>query len=124
METIVQKRGSLVQQLQQIPGNDYDVVKITFSKDSKNLTDLILKGKTEGLFVVLLEDNDGIQSHAVGIDVGKKIIYDRMKYKTLVLNVDNLSICCGSDAVFDNIKMGCELKPKFRRPKKLKKIMS
>lgn len=121
MNTMIIQRGSLVQKLQQLRGNGYQVAKIKLTNDSKNLTDLLLKEKTEGLFVVILEDTDGIQSHAVGIDVGKKIIYDCMEDKTLPFNVENLSICCGSDAVFLKLKLGCELKPIVKRPKQFKK---
>ena len=69
MNTMIIQRGSLVQKLQQLRGNGYQVAKIKLTNDSKNLTDLLLKEKTEGLFVVILEDTDGIQSHAVRIDV-------------------------------------------------------
>ena len=84
------------------------------------MCDFLLKEKTEGLFVVVLEDTDGIQQHAVGIDVGKKIIYDCMEDKTLPFTVENLSTCCGSDADFRNIKLGCELKEIVKRQKQIK----
>ena len=73
--------------------------------------------------MVILKDTNGNRSHAVGIDVGKQLIYDCMEDKSLVLNVDNLSICCGSDVVFQSILTGCELKTKFRRLKKLKNVV-
>ena len=121
MATLVKNRGSLFQQLQQLNGHDYDVAKIRLTKDFKNLTDVVLKERKQGLFVVVLEDSGGIPSHAVGIDVGKKIIYDCMEDKNMLLNQDNLSICCGNDAEFVKIGYGCELKPKIKRAKKIKR---
>ena len=117
------KRSSLHQQLQQIPGNVHDVCKVTLHKDyeSKNVTDLILKEKKDGLFVVILKDTNGGQSHAVGIDLQKQLIYDYMEDKSFVLNINNLSIWCGSDTEFHCIAMACELKKTYQRPKKVSK---
>ena len=121
MSTLVQKRGSLFQKMQQLKGHDYDVTKITLTNEFKNLTDVVHKQRKQGLFVVVLEDTTGVTSHAVGIDVGKKIIYDCMEDKNMLLNNDNLSICCGNDAEFVKIVYGCELKPKVKRAKKNKR---
>ena len=118
MTTMVKKRGSLVNQMQQLKGHDYDVLKIKLTKEFKNVNDVVLKQRKHGLFVVVLEDSGGITSHAVGIDVGKKKIYDCMEEKIMLLNHDNLSICCGNDAEFVKIGLGCELKPKAKREKK------
>ena len=118
--TITIQRGSLVQKVRQLRGCGYQVQKIRKSNNGQSLCDFLLKEKTEGLFVVVLEDTDGIQQHAVGIDVGKEIIYDCMEDKTLPFTVENLSVCCGSDAVFRNIKLGCELKQLFKRQKQIK----
>ena len=74
------------------------------------MTDLILNEKKEGLCVILLQDMIGNQSHAVGIDVNKQLIYDCMEEKPLFLNVNNLSICCGSNTVFSSIAVAGELK--------------
>ena len=60
------------------------------------MTDLILIEKDDGLFVAILKDTDVNRSHAVGIDVGKQVIYDCMEEKVFVLNKDSLYICCSS----------------------------
>ena len=75
LKTVVMKRSSLVQQLQQISGNVHDVCKVTLLKDikSQNLTDLILKEKKDGFCVVILKHTNGNRTHAVVIDV-KKIV--------------------------------------------------
>ena len=70
---------------------------------SRNLTDLILNEKKEGLFVAVLSDENGTRSHAVGIDVGKQFIYDCMEDNVMVLNKENVSTCCGVNSVFDQI---------------------
>ena len=77
---------------------------------SKTITDFILKETKKGLFVVLLQDLNRNKSHAVGIGVGKQLIYDCMDDKPLFLNLNNLSICCGSNAVFSSIAVAGELK--------------
>ena len=82
MPTFVQKRGSLFQKMQQLKGHDFDVTKITLTNEFKNITDVILKQRKHGLFVVVLEDTGGIPSHAVGIDVGKKSSMIVWKIKT------------------------------------------
>ena len=119
--TVVMKRSSLVQQLRHIPGNEYDVCRVRLLKDcqSKTITDLILNEKKEGLFVVILQDTNGSRSHAVGIDVDKQLIYDCMEENLFVLNVSNLSICCGSNKVFNRITMAGELKKPYKKPKKM-----
>ena len=122
MTTMVKKRGSLFNQMQQLKGHDYDVFKIKLTKEFNNVNDVVLKQRKHGLFVVVLEDTGGITSHAVGIDVGKKIIHDCMEDKKMLLYQDNLSICCGSDALFVKIIYGCELKKRYQRPKKVKKM--
>ena len=112
IDTMIMKRTSLYQQLQTVSGNQYDVCKVRFCKDvkSKNITDLILNEKKDGIFFALLQDQNKNRSHAVGIDVGKQLIYDCMEDKPLFLNVNNLSICCGSNAVFSSIAVAGELK--------------
>ena len=113
------QRGSLVQKMQELRCG-YHVHKIKRSNNRQSLCDHLIKERNDGLFVVILEDTDGIQQHAVGIDVGNKIIYDCMEDHTLALTVENLSTCCGNDAVFRNMKLGCELKQTNKRPKTIK----
>ena len=116
------KRSSLYHQLHQIPGNQHDLCRVRLLKDrqSKSITDLILHEAKEGLFVVLLKDLNRNRLHAVGIDVAKQLIYDCMENKALVLNVNNLSICCGKNAVFSSIAVAGELKAPYKRPKQTK----
>ena len=71
--------------------------------------------------MVILKDTNEGRSHAVGIDLKKQLIYDCMEDKPFVLNVSNLSICCGSDTQFHSIAMACELKKPYQRPKKVSK---
>jgi uncharacterized protein Veg len=113
------ERGSLLLKLKQLRC-DYQVQKIKGRKNGQSLCDFLLKEKKEGLFVVVLEDTVGIQQHAVGIDVGNNMIYDCMEDETLSFTQDNLSICCGRDAVFRSMKVGCELKHIVKRQKKIK----
>ena len=113
------ERGSLFQRMQQLRCG-YQVQKIKGRNNRQSLCDFLLKEKKEGLFVVVLEDTDGIQHHAVGIDMGNKLIYDCMEDEALSFTKDNLSICCGRDAVFRSMKVGCELKQIVKREKKIK----
>ena len=89
----------------------YDIYKVKLFKDYKsdNSTDLILNERNTGLILVILEDNGGTSSHTVGIDVRKWLILICMEEKAFVSNKDNLSICCGDNAVFRCIKFAAEL---------------
>ena len=98
-------------QIRHIKGIGYEVRKVSLFKDGerKNITDIILKEKKEGLFVAILSDKNGNRSHAVGIDAGRKVIYDCMETKELQLNEENLSICCGLNVLFHRIELAGEL---------------
>ena len=63
----------------------------------------------------ILSDENGIRSHAVGIDVGKQLIYDYMEENVMVLNKENLSTCCGVNGVFDQIAIAGKLKEKMQK---------
>ena len=68
--------SNLFEQLCHVEENQYDLCKVKLHKyyTSPNLTDLILNEKKDGLFVALLNDENGNRSHTVGIDVGKQLI--------------------------------------------------
>ena len=108
---------NLYDQLRFIDGKKYQVCKVSLFKDykSKNLTDLILYEKRDGLFVAILSDKDGNRSHAVGIDAGNQLIYDYMEDKKLHLNEENLSICCGINKEFQRIELAGELQKKRQK---------
>ena len=67
---------------------------------NNNLTTYILTPTTKGLFVVVLRDTNCGRSHTVRINSGLKIIYDCMETHELILNVQNLNKCCGSNKKF------------------------
>ena len=98
--------SSLYKHMHLVKGNLYDVCKISLYKDykSKNLTDLILNEKNNGIVVMILEDENGTTSHAVGINVRRRLFFDCMEKKSLVLEKGNLSICCGVNSVLRRIK--------------------
>ena len=58
--------------------NLYDVFRVRLCKDYKikNLTDLILNEKNNGLSVAILEDESENMSHSVDLNVGKRLICD------------------------------------------------
>ena len=69
-------------------------------KYSNNVAGFILKGVTEGLFIVFLEDKGGEKTHTMGINRGLRVIYDCMETRELKLNRGNHSKCCGPDREF------------------------
>ena len=91
--------------------NLHDVCKVKLCTDyeSKNLTGLVLNEKKNDLFVTILEDETGSVSYAVGINIGRRLIYDCMKQNSLVLNKGNLSICCGANSIFRRINTAAKL---------------
>ena len=113
---------NLCDQLRHLKNNQYDLLKIKLcnSNESNNLTDIILKERSEGLFVAVLKDDNDNMSHAVGIDVSKQVIYDCMEEKILELNNDNLCTCCGGNATFDHVAIAGELKRKRQKKGKSK----
>ena len=115
--------SNLCDQLRNLKNNQYDLLKIKLcnSNESNNLTDIILKERSEGLFVAVLMDDNGNMSHAVGIDVSKQVIYDCMEEKILELNNDNLCTCCGGNATFHHIAIAGELKRKMQKVQKKRK---
>ena len=69
--------------------------------------------KKEGLFVDILMDENGSRSYAVGIDMGKWLIYNCMETNTMVLNQQKLSTRYGDNRGFHKIQVAGELKTKM-----------
>ena len=94
--------------------NLHGIYKICLYKDykSKILADLILNEKKNSLVVEILEDEDETTSHAVGINIGRRVIFYHTEQKTLVLNKGNLSICCGVNSVVYCIENSAQMKLK------------
>ena len=107
-------QANLCEQLRIFHKFPYDLCRVKLNHN-ENLTDLILNQKKEGLFVAILMDENGSRSHAVGINVGKQLIYDCMETNTMVLNQQNLSTCCGDNRVFHKIQVAGELKTKMSK---------
>ena len=65
-----------------------------------SLTEYILDVKKGGLIVATLVDNSGISTHAVGINLDTRMVYDCKEQCVLKLSIANLSVCCGLNKVF------------------------
>ena len=89
---------SLYDRLRQILGMRFDLCKVRLCKDYKisTITEYILKGKKDSIYICVLKDEEGGNIHAVGINLKLGLIYDCMETHELVLNIDNLSRCCGN----------------------------
>ena len=74
------------------------------------LTGYVLSGITEGLFIVVLEDYCGGNTHTIGINRGLNISYDCTKTHKIQLNLDNLSKWCGPNRVFNRLCHTAELR--------------
>ena len=58
-------------------------------KYNNNVTGFILEGVIEGLFIVVLEENSGKNTYAIGINRRLNNIYDYMETNELKLNHGN-----------------------------------
>ena len=65
-----------------------------------SLTNYIIDEKKEGIIVATLVDNSGNSTHAVGINLATRMVYDCKEQHVLKLNIANLSACCGLNKVF------------------------
>ena len=61
--------------------------------------------------MVQLQDTVGNSSHAVGINIAKRMIYDCQENNALSLSFDNLSHCCGPNRTFSHFHHYCEICP-------------
>ena len=57
--------------------------------------------KKTGLIVAMLIDNNGTSTHTVGINLDKGLIYDCKEKYVMELSIDNLSVCCGQNMIFE-----------------------
>ena len=55
----------------------------------------------KGLIVAMLIDTNGTSTHAVDINLDKRVIYDCKETCVMELSIDNLSVCYGQNMVFD-----------------------
>ena len=96
---------SLAEMLQKI--TKYKLKKVS-RKPQKNQHDVIdfLLSSAEGKYVCLLQDNNYVQSHVVGVDcsVTPKLIYDCAERNALLLSRENLDRCTGKNTVCRIIK--------------------
>ena len=66
-----------------------------------NPTRFILEGVTEGLFIVVLQDTSGGNTHILGINRGLNVIYNFIETHEIQPNHGNLSKCCGTNREFE-----------------------
>ena len=55
----------------------------------------------KGLIVAMLIDKNETYMHDIGINLDKGLIYDCKEKCVMELSIDNLSVCCGQNMVFD-----------------------
>ena len=108
--------------LRQTPGVRFNLCKVKLCKDYNNstVTEYILKEKN-GIYICVLKDEEGRQSHTVGMNLELGLIYDCMKTHELVLSIDHLSRCCGNGKNLKSFMIQAELKPKTKPLKKKKR---
>ena len=56
-----------------------------------------------------LKDHVGQQTHVIGIDLDKNLIYDCMEYGPKSLTFKNLSKCCGKGHKFISFHHSCKI---------------
>ena len=79
-------------------------------KYSNNVTGFTLEGITVGLFIMVLQDTSGGNTHAIGINRRLNVIYDCMETHEIQLNIENLSKYCGPNRDFDKFCHIAELR--------------
>ena len=104
---------SLKEHMLSIEGNKYRIAHVKPTAKYQ-LTDYVLNVRKCGYFVGILRDKSGGRSHAISIDISKRIIYDCMEKSVLKLNMDSLNQCCGKDRKFDKFEIVAELN-KYRK---------
>ena len=65
-----------------------------------NIARYLIQTKDIVLLLAQLQDTVGNNSHVVGINVAKRLIYDCQENSALPLSLDNLSRCCGRNRTF------------------------
>ena len=74
-----------------------------------SINDYILKQRTAGYFIALLQDTCGGYHHCVGINKNRGEIYDPMESHVLPLSAESLNIACGENCEFKQFKLVDEL---------------
>ena len=114
---------SLAEKIDSIHGCEYRIEHVKCTANN-TLTDYVLNIRTSGYFVAIIRDGYGGRTHAIGIDVAKRVVYDSMEKLKLKLNSDTLNKCCGQDRSFTKFEIVAELKlyrkEKYRNTKKRK----
>ena len=103
-----------------IDGCEYRIVHVKPTRHVK-LTDYVLNHRTAGYFICIKKDKNGGKTHAIGIDISKRVIYDSMESSILSLNNASLNRCCGQDRKFDSFVIVAELQLYKKKPYKNQK---
>ena len=77
--------------------------------DNKSRLEFVMNNKF-GLYVALLEDHKDGKTHAVGLNLEQREIYDCIEDRVLTLSKKNLSYCCGPNLTIKGIAILAELK--------------
>ena len=64
-------------------------------QDNISYLDQMTSMTAAGMYLCQLETNNNQNSHVIGIDCDKKVIYDCEEEYALHLNIQNLDRCCG-----------------------------
>ena len=64
-------------------------------------TTYILQKEQTGPILAMLIDKNGNSTHAIGIYLDKGLIYDCKGKCVMELSINDLSVCCGQNMVFD-----------------------
>ena len=86
-------------------------VQLPVTKCRFSIANYLIQKKETVLLVVQLQDTVGNNSHAVGINIAKRMIYDCQENSALPLSLDNLSHCCGRNRTFARFYHYCEICP-------------
>ena len=86
-------------------------VQLPETKCRFSIANYLIQKKETVLLVVQLQDTVGNSSHAVGINIAKRMIYDCQENNALSLSFDNFSHCCGPNRIFSHFHHYCEICP-------------
>ena len=104
-------QNSLYDMMKNLEGCPYFVtrLRIPLPACGDNIAKYLIQKKDTVLLLVQLEDTVGNNSHVVGINVAKRLIYDCQENSALPLSLDNLSRCCGVNRTFARFYHYCEI---------------
>lgn len=108
---------SLARKLQEI-NSHYRVHKVK-GWDRENSLAYFMDTVKAGLYVVVLkcQGQGGERTHAVGLNMVKRRIYDCMENRDMPFTIEYLNRCCGPNREFHRFELCCELKTKFNKRK-------